>query len=164
MLPFLLWIMTVLGPQESVSIVTDDNDERRALHEIAWRESRKRALGRHKVDQKPRGYTGNGLKAARRVGRRAWLRAVQKGLLDPACQPLGEPADWSTRGAWGQVAAYAVPYLPRCWPPWALDVPVISAWVAVQRYRVAQRSWAPRALRIWAGTYQPAEGPAGTLQ
>jgi hypothetical protein len=151
--------MVPLGPREVVPVVTDSTVERRALLAIAWRESRLRPIARHKVDHKPKGWRGDGLAAARRVGRRAWQRAVARGLLDPTCQPLGEPADWSSRGAWGQVAAYALPYLPACWPPWALDVPLVSAWVAVQRLRVARRPWAPRALRRWAG-YVGSNAPA----
>ena len=150
MLTLLLFFLS-LSPRSVVPVVTDSTTERRALLAIGWRESRLRPIARHKVDHAPKGWSGDGLRVARRVGRRAWLRAVQRGLLDPACQPLGEPADWSSRGAWGQVAAYAVPYLPPCSPPWVLDVPLVSAWVALQRLRFARRPWAPRALRIWAG-------------
>jgi hypothetical protein len=159
----LAWLLLLLflGPREAVPVVTERTAEREALLSIAWRESRRNAIGRHKVDAVPRGWTGNGLRAARRVGRRAWVRAVQRGLLDPTCQPLGEPSNWSTRGAWGHVAAYAVPYLPACWPPWSLDVPVVSAWVAVKRLRVARRPWAPRALRRWAG-YNGSRTPAAS--
>lgn len=97
------------------------------LRAIAYRESRGRWLGRHKVDHRPRGWKGNGSRAARRVGSR----------------------DWSTRGSWGHVAAYAMPYLP-CLPPRVLDLPIVSAWVAAKRLRRARRPGAPPALRRWA--------------
>jgi hypothetical protein len=152
MLALLLWLVT-LDPRAAVLVVTPDPGERAQLMAIGWRESRLRAVGRHKVDAVPRGWTGPGLARARTVGARAWARAVQRRLLDPGACPLqarGEPSSWSTRGPWGLVAAYSVPYLPGCWPPWALDVPLVSAWVARQRLRAAGRRGAPRALRRWA--------------
>lgn len=152
MLALLLWLLA-LSPRAAVVVVTPDERERAQLLAIGWRESRLRAVGRHKVDARPRGWTGPGLTIARSVGARAWARAVQRGLLHPDQCPLhdrGEASRWSTRGAWGLVAAYSVPYLPGCWPPWALDIPVISAWVARERLRRAARPGAPRALRRWA--------------
>jgi hypothetical protein len=153
MLAFLLWLLA-LGPRDAAALVADSRQERRQLVAIGWRESRLRRAGLHKVDAVPRGWTGDGQRAARRVGSRAWVRAVQRGLLRPDRCPWhdrGDPARWSTRGPWGQVAAYAVPYLPGCWPAWALDVPVVSAWVTVRRLRAARRRGAPPALRRWAG-------------
>lgn len=152
MLALLLWLV-FLGPREAVHLVTQDPGERERLVAIGWRESRLRAIGRHKVDARPRGWRGPGLAIARAVGSRAWARAVQHGLLLPDACPLhdrGEASRWSTRGAWGLVAAYSVPYLPGCWPPWVLDFPVVSAWVALARLRAAGRRGAPRALRRWA--------------
>ena len=149
MLALLLWLLS-LSPREAVAFVTPVEHERQALLAIGWRESRLRRVARHKADDRPRGWTGVGDTAARRVGSRAWARAVQRGLVRPWCQPLGDARDWSTRGPWGQVAAYAVPYLPACSPPWVLDLPVVSAWAAVQRLRVARGSAAPPALRRWA--------------
>ena len=152
MLALLLWLLA-LGPRAAVPVVTSDPLEQRQLLAIGWRESRLRRVGRHKVDALPRGWTGPGLALARSVGARAWQRAVERGLLRPSSCPWhrrGEASRWSTRGPWGLVAAYSVPYLPGCWPPWALDLPVVSAWVAVQRLRVAGRRGAPGALRRWA--------------
>lgn len=149
MLALLLWLVS-LDPQDAAHLVTPDQAERDRLVAIAWRESRIRSVGIHKVDHAPRGYRGDGLRAARRVGSRAWVRAVQRGLLRPdrcSWHALGEPSRWSTRGSWGQVAAFAVPYLPGCWPPWALDVPAVGAWVALQRLRVKRPT---RALLKWA--------------
>lgn len=152
MLALLLWLAT-LSPRAAAHVVTPDPTERAQLLAIGWRESRLRAVGRHKVDALPRGWTGPGLTIARSVGARAWARAVQRGLLRPDQCPLhqlGDASGWSTRGPWGLVAAYSVPYLPGCWPPWALDVPVVSAWVALQRLRVARGWRSTPALRRWA--------------
>jgi hypothetical protein len=149
-LALLLWLLT-LGPMEAADLVADGEDAR-TLWAIAYRESRGRWLGRHKVDHRPRGWRGNGSRAAHLVGSRAWTRAVQAGLLRPDRCPWhdrGDPRDWSTRGSWGHVAAYAMPYLP-CLPPAALDLPVVSAMVAHKRLRRARGPGAPQALRRWA--------------
>ena len=157
MLALLLWLLA-LSPRAAAHVVTHRPEEQRQLVAIGWRESRLRRVGRHKVDALPRGWTGPGLTIARSVGARAWARAVQRGLLRPDRCPLharGDASSWSTRGPWGLVAAYSVPYLPGCWPPWVLDLPVVSAWVAVQRLRVAGRRGAPGALRRWAAADSP---------
>lgn len=82
----------------------------------------------------------------------AWHNAVSAGYLRPSVCPFHRRGAgwWGTRGAWGHVAAFAAQYLP-CLPPWVLDIPVVSAWVAMQRLRVARGRSAPRALRAWAG-------------
>ena len=149
MLAFLLWLLT-RGPYESAHLVAPDDAP--TLRAIAYRESRGRWLGRHKADERPQGWTGDGDQAARRVGGRAWARAVQAGILRPDRCPFhqrGDARDWSTRGAFGHVAAYAMPYLP-CLPPQVLDIPIVSALVAARRLAVARRPGAPRALRRWS--------------
>jgi hypothetical protein len=150
MLALLVWLL-ILGPREAAHVVANPEDAQ-VLRAITYRESRGRWLSRHKADQRPRGWQGDGDRAARRVGSRAWARAVQAGLLDPGTCPFherGDARDWSTRGSWGHVAAYAMPYLP-CLPPAVLDLPIVSAWVAAKRLRRARRPGAPPALRRWA--------------
>jgi hypothetical protein len=79
------------------------------LVEVARRESRLQLVGIHAIDSR-------------------W-----SAQLRPAgCE--GQ-AGWSTRGAHGMMAAYALPYLPavlRC-SPWVLDVPLVSAYAAARR-------------------------------
>lgn len=136
----LLLSLLLASPSEAVHIVTADPLDRETLLTIVHRESRGLRLRRHKADERPPGWEGNGSLAAHWVGARAWSKAVQVGDLEPHRCPFhdrGDARDWSTRGAFGHVAAYAMPYLP-CSPPWVLDVPIVSAWVAVLRLRVAR--------------------------
>lgn len=70
------------------------------------------------------------------LGRRAWVKAVRVGWLDPASCPWHrwDAGPWSTRGAHGQIAAYALRHLPiSCVPPSALAIPAVSALAAVAR-------------------------------
>jgi hypothetical protein len=162
MLAFVLMLLT-LAPREAVLVVTDDAAERQALLAITQREASGLAIRRHKVDAVPRGWTGDGSRITRWIGGEAWAKAVAVGDIDPErCRwhDRGDPRDWSTRGAFGHVAAYALKYLP-CSPPWVLDVPIVSAWVAVQRLRVARQPWSPRALRRWAGLRNPEVAAVG---
>lgn len=106
-----------------------------------------------------------------RVGihaRDAWLSAsswggqVQLGHLDPDCQPRGR--GWATRGAWGLNAAAHWPYLPACYPAAVLDVPIVSAMVAVRkliRHCEGRRrvSWCPA--RRSRARPSPDGGPVG---
>lgn len=65
---------------------------------------------------------------------------------------------WSTRGAHGQMAAYALRYAPgwaRC-APWLLDVPIVSAWLAARRASSWRCRQHPRC-RSWLATR---DGPA----
>jgi hypothetical protein len=159
----LLLTLLLASPADAARIVSTTDADAAALAEIVHRESRGLRIRRHKADERPPGYTGNGSLAALWVGGRAWQKAVAVGDLDPErCRwhDRGDPRDWSTRGAFGHVAAYALKYLP-CSPPWVLDVPIVSAWVAVQRLRVARQPWAPRALRRWAGLRNPEVAAVG---
>jgi len=99
---------------------------------ICRRESRCRPIGVHPGDV--------GL-----VAGDGWYGQVRLGHLRPGCQPY-RPATWSTRGAWGLSAASAWPYLPACYQPVWLDLPIVSAWVATRRYldrceRKRRRGW-----------------------
>jgi len=66
--------------------------------------------------------------------RKVWGNAARVGWIDPACQPYG-PGGWSTRGAFGLMAAYHVRLLWPCAPAWVLDVPMLSAWVAASKLK-----------------------------
>lgn len=86
------------------------------LVDVARRESRLSLVGVHAIDSR-------------------WSSSVR---------PRGCTGDgWSTRGAHGMMASYAMPHLPswlRC-SPWVLDVPVVSAYAAARR----ASSWRCRA-------------------
>lgn len=63
---------------------------------------------------------------------------------------LGE--GWSTRGAHGQVARYALQYAPswaRSWP-WVVDLPIVSAWLGARR-AASWRCRRVKACRAWTG-------------
>jgi hypothetical protein len=90
------------------------------LLQICHRESRcKPTVGVHAIDHhlSSRGYRGQ----------------VALGHLRPWCQPYQEGA-WATRGAWGLSAASHWEYLPPCYPPWVLDIALVSALVAARKY------------------------------
>lgn len=153
MFGLLIAVLFCSPPAAARLVAMGHEPDQRALLAIQYRESRGRWISRHKVDHRPHGWRGNGSAAAWHVGSRAWIRAVQVGLLDPGrCRhhERGDARDWSTRGAFGHVAAYGLPYVPGCWPPWVLDLPIVSAWVARERLAVARRPWAPPALKRWA--------------
>ena len=117
------------------------------LVRVCWRESR---------CVPPDGHLTAAEAAARshRVGvhvrdaassRRVWRKMVRRGELDPACQPY-EPGMWATRGPWGLMAALHARYLPECYAPHWLDVPLVSAAVAARKYleRCEPLPWAER--------------------
>lgn len=91
----------------------------RPLSRICARESRCQPIGVHEVDS--------------HGSRRGWRSQVRLGHLDPDCQPY-EPGAWATRGAWGLSAASHWAYLPACYQPAALDLSLVSAWVAARVY------------------------------
>lgn len=78
--------------------------------------------------------------------RAAWSGAVAVGWLDPSCQPH-RPRAWSTRGAWGTMAAYTVHHLGTCVPAWALDVPLVAAIAATRRAHHDRCNTAPSCRR-----------------
>ena len=104
------------------------------LLKICTRESRCQPIGVHEGDSHLswRGYHGQ----------------VRLGHLDPSCQPY-VPRGWATRGAWGLSAASHWQFLPACYQPQALDLPLVSAWVAAQRWL----AWCdrPGRRRGWCG-------------
>lgn len=66
------------------------------------------------------------------VSSRVWAKAARVGWLDPQCQPH-EEGEYATRGVHGMMAGYSLRHLPRCTPPWVLDIPLVSAYVATVR-------------------------------
>jgi len=103
-----------------------------ALVSICHRESRCQPLGVHDIDAhiSPRAYWGQ----------------VRLGHLRRVCQRHGRTRGrWSTRGAFGLQAASHWQYLPPCYQPEMLDVPLVAALVAAHKYRA--RCTAPKARR-----------------
>lgn len=110
------------------------------LRRVCERESRCQPIGVHEIDA--------------HLSRGGWRGQVALGHLTAACQPAsagetrpGARDGWATRGAWGLSAASHWEYLPDCYPPQILDVPIVSAWIAVQkleRCEVERSGWCPR--------------------
>jgi hypothetical protein len=117
------------------------------LVEICLREARGRCelVGVHEAD--------SGHSSA------AWEKATAVGWLQPATCPWHRYVEgaWSTRGVHGQIAAYSLRHLP-CAPPWVLDVPLVSAYVALRRMTSPMCLRTPRC-RSWAGLPNGATGP-----
>jgi hypothetical protein len=125
--PLLLALST--PPETAARIAAEAHDPRMLpeLIRICHRESvgpgagECRALGVHSLDAS--------------WGRHVYRRAAAVGWVAPSCQPLEDPAEWSTRGAWGLMAAYHARMLPACSPPWLLDYPLIAADVAARKLK-----------------------------
>lgn len=106
---------------------------------ICRRESRCLALGVHEVDAN--------------LSAREYWGQVRLGHLDRGCQPYGG-GGWATRGAWGLSAGAHWAYLPACYRPELLDVPLVSAVVAARRYvrrclPVRSRGWCSVPGPVW---------------
>jgi hypothetical protein len=67
------------------------------------------------------------------MSQRARREALDAGYIHAWCPFTWTSSGWSTRGPHGQVAAFSMRFLGPCAPPSLLSVPVVSAWVAVQR-------------------------------
>lgn len=101
------------------------------LVRVCQRESRCRRVGAHETDLHLDGYGGQ----------------VRLGHLDPRCQAHGgRPYRWTTRGPWGLSAPSHWQYLPACYQPEWLDVPLVSAMVAARKY---QHECAPKPRTRW---------------
>lgn len=90
-----------------------------ALVAIVRRESQGQRIGVHAIDAW--------------ASRRSCEKAVRVGWLAPSseCSAGG----WSTRGAFGLLAAYQLRWLGLDRWPWVLDIPAVSAVAAARRYR-----------------------------
>ena len=138
---FLLMLALALPPKPAAwiaALAVGRPDITPALVAVCRRESRCKPLGEHAIDA--------------HMSRTSWGGQVQLGHLDPVCQPYGG-GGWATRGAWGLSAASHWRYLPDCYTPEALDIPLVSAFVAARKYlrhcdRVPATSpWCPRLRR-----------------
>lgn len=113
-------------------------DEAPRLLRICRRESRCTYQAVHKVDS--------------HLSRRVWGMAVRAKQIDPeqcSMHEYGAGRRWSTRGAFGMMAAFSLKYLEVCAPPEILDIPLVSAYIAVHRVGVAKRSNI-NSLKRWA--------------
>lgn len=64
----------------------------------------------------------------------AWRGALARGWLSSSCGWHSSPDGMSTRGSFGLIASYSLRHLGLpCLPPWVLDVPIVSAFVAAKR-------------------------------
>jgi len=90
------------------------------LERVCWRESRCTAIDVHEIDE--------------HGSRRGWVGQVKLGHLDPECQPY-RPGEWATRGAFGLAAASHWNYLPPCYQPQILDIPMVSALVSARKWK-----------------------------
>lgn len=105
-----------------------------AMLKICERESHCQVIGVHDNDA--------------RYSRGAWKNAVRVGWLSERCQAYHD--GWSTRGAWGTIAAYTVRHLGECKPAWILDVPMLGAIASARRMTAPGCTLAP-ACRSWRG-------------
>ena len=135
---FFLLRLWALDPVDANTVIAgDDHDLAAFLDQTAWRECR---MGRCGIHDRDRWH-------ARAVHR----RAIDRGYLSPGvCPGHASRRGWSTRGAHGLMAGFAWRYLPRwarCFPPWILDVPIVSAWITVKRRDhlcSSRRAWRKR--------------------
>ena len=100
------------------------------LERVCWRESRCQPLDVHEIDE--------------HGSRRGWVGQVKLGHLDASCQPY-RAGEWATRGAFGLAAASHWSYLPACYQPQILDIPMVSALVAARKWEA--RCERPRGAR-----------------
>lgn len=131
----LLLAFLLLGPEPASRLAEAITGvDKGALVDVCRRESRCSWIGVHDRDA--------------HLSRRSWLGHVRLGQLDPQCQPY-RPRWWATVGTHGLNAAAHHPYLPRCYPPQVLAIPIVSAFVSAAKWhrrcrdRVTLR-WCPR--------------------
>ena len=130
----LLVISLFLSPEQSIDLATSllgRPDLADDLKAIAWRESRLEPIGVHEVDRHLDGYWGQV-----KLNDRARARGSKDpGHIDRRCQPhYKEPGMWATHGILGLSAAAHWEYMPRCYKPQWLDIPLVSAIVATRKY------------------------------
>lgn len=125
MLTVHLFALLTLGPEaaiERAAAIVGRPDIAPVLRAICQRESRCNPnVGIHLADARPAAssYAGQ----------------VQLGHLDRSCQPKGDWRRWGTRGLFGMNAADAWPYMAdSCYPPEAMDWPIISSLAAARMY------------------------------
>lgn len=122
MFSLVLLALAALSPIEAAEVaarIVGRPDIAPALVKICQRESRCKAIGVHARDAW--------------VSRSGWTGQVQLGHIDRECQPY-KKGQWATRGAWGLNASVHWRYLPACYQPEVLDVPIVSAVVAAKKF------------------------------
>jgi hypothetical protein len=97
------------------------------LLQISWRESRQKRISVHTRDLA--------------IAPRMYDQAVHVGWLSPQtcehhrAETRAEKRRFVVRGSWGLSGAYNLKYLTSCHPPEILDIPAVSALVAVRKIR-----------------------------
>ena len=125
-----LYLLTPTQSAHLASWLTGHPERASALLRVCARESRCRRVGVHERDA----WVSGG----------SWRSQVRLGHLRPSCQ-AHHPGQWATRGAWGLNAAAHWQFLPRCYQPHWLDVPLVSALVASQKLnRCPGSRWCPK--------------------
>ena len=92
------------------------------LTRICRRESHCRLVGAHVRD------VWAGPVMAKKAKARGWLQAE-------CFWHRGDATRFSTRGIHGMSAAYSLRFVDTCLPPEALDIPLVSAYIAAKRSR-----------------------------
>lgn len=119
MIHLLVAVLVALPPTPSAwvaALILGRPEIAPALVRVCERESRCERVGIHERDAW--------------LSHRSWGGQVQLGHLDARCQPRGPGRRWATRGAWGMNAADAWPYMPACYEPESLDVPIVGTFAA----------------------------------
>ena len=119
MIPLAVWALHPKAAAVLAAALLGRIDIAPDLIGICQRESRCAAVSVHERDA--------------HLSRRGWRGQVRLGHLDPECQPYKARA-WATRGPWGLSAASHWEYLPRCYSPAILDVPLVSALIAARKW------------------------------
>ena len=105
---------------EIASKLVDRPDIAENLHKICRRESRCKEISVHEIDS--------------HLSRKSWGGQVQLKHIDKECQPDGKGKRWATRGAFGLNASAHWKYLPKCYKPEVFDYPLVSAFIAAQKF------------------------------
>lgn len=136
MLPILFQAIQVMMPSDAlemllrpsvdrainvISVVHGKPEYAAILRRICWRESRCKPLRMHAID---RNYSTS-----------VWRYAVRRRRLRPqTCLFHRNPQQWSTSGPFGLMRGYHWQFLGNpCLPPWVLDIPLVSAYVAYRK-------------------------------
>jgi len=154
LIPFLLSSFYLMIPSEAVELLSQQSvyaaidvvttvhgrpEYAGILRRICWRESRCKWLPLHAIDRK---YSPS-----------VWRYAVQRRRLEPrTCRFHRDPSQWSTSGAFGLMRGYHWHFIGSpCLPPWVLDIPPVSAYVAYQKLFKGCRSHCSykNSLHVW---------------
>lgn len=151
MLKLLLALLTLIPPEPSAWIaatLVGDVAIAPALVKICKREtSDGKVCIRKGIHERDAWISANTWYGQTALGSRS--RALGRDThLDRRCQPKGKGDQWATRGSWGLNAGSHWEYMPRCYKPEWFDAPIVSAYVAAQKYL---RRCLPKRTRKWCG-------------